>query len=333
LARAGHRVTVADPAPVGEGASGVAAGMLAPAFESLFDETAEGRFGLLAAARELWPPLARSIGLPLARDGALAVGDQDQVETWAAKLGASGARRQGLGPAEARQLAPGLAPGAWAVFSPEDWRLDAGEALRRLRAAAEALGVWFLADRLVGFAAGRADFEGAPPIAADAVVLATGAAPSGLAPELAHLAPIKGHILRTPWSGAAGPTIRAADVYVCRQTGSLILGASMEAGRGDSDIDPAVVRSLLARAERIVPGVEQREWSAATGVRAATPDGLPLVGPSSTPGVIVAAGARRNGWLLAPLIAETVLQIVEGAPPSAAAALFDPARLEPIAPG
>ena len=35
LVRAGHRVTVVDP--LGANASGVAAGMLAPAFEALFD--------------------------------------------------------------------------------------------------------------------------------------------------------------------------------------------------------------------------------------------------------------------------------------------------------
>ncbi len=335
LARAGHAVTVADPAPVGLGASSIAAGMLAPAFESLFDDICADRFGLLTAARDLWPPLARSIGLPLARDGALAVGDRDQVEGWAVKLGAAGARRQVLGPAEARQLAPGLAPGAWAVFSPEDWRLDASEALRALRFAAEGLGVRFLADRLVGFDGGRAELAGAPPISADILVLATGPAQgaASIAPELAALTPIKGHILRAPWSGAAGSTIRAPQVYVCRQAGGLVLGASMEPGRADPDIDPAVVRALLARAEQIMPGVQALPWTPATGVRAATSDGLPLVGRSSRPGVILAAGARRNGWLLAPMIAEAVLRIVEGAPPSATAALFDPARFGAIAPG
>jgi glycine oxidase len=56
----------------------------------------------------------------------------------------------------------------------------------------------------------------------------------------------------------------------------------------------------------------------AVGVRAATPDGLPLVGRSSTPGVWIAAGARRNGWLLAPLIAKVLT-----------AALTDDADLPP----
>ncbi|MGH6958302.1 MAG: D-amino-acid oxidase, partial [Caulobacteraceae bacterium] len=62
-------------------------------------------------------------------------------------------------------------------------------------------------------------------------------------------------------------------------------------------------------------------------VRASTADGLPLVGESRASGVIVAAGARRNGWLLAPLVADVVLERIEGRKGSEAASLFDPARV------
>ena len=50
LARAGHRVTVVDP--LGANASGVAAGMLAPAFECVFDAGSAGHYELLLEARE-----------------------------------------------------------------------------------------------------------------------------------------------------------------------------------------------------------------------------------------------------------------------------------------
>jgi glycine oxidase len=62
------------------------------------------------------------------------------------------------------------------------------------------------------------------------------------------------------------------------------------------------------------------------GVRAATPDGLALVGRSAAPRVILATGARRNGWLLAPLIASAVAACVLGRDPGALAARLDPAR-------
>ena len=51
-----------------------------------------------------------------------------------------------------------------------------------------------------------------------------------------------------------------------------------------------------------------------------------MVGAGAAAGVILAVGARRNGWLLAPMIAQAVLDAVEGRPKSPAAARFDPRR-------
>jgi glycine oxidase len=333
LARAGWRVTVADPAPVGANASGVAAGMLAPAFESLFDEIDPARFPLLAQARDAWSAFSRAAGLTLVRDGAVAVGTEREVEAWERRLSDLGARRRILAPAEAAELAPGLRSGHWALFSPEDWRIDPRVALAGLRRQAEALGARLVSSKLIGFDAGLARLEGQASVAVDFVVLATGAAlgPLSIAPELVALTPVKGHILRSPQTWPAKVTVRTADVYLCPADDGLALGASMEPGRADLAVDRKVVEALLAAAERLAPDLRQRAWRAETGVRAATSDGLPLVGPSRTPGVILAVGARRNGWLLAPLIAEAVLDVVEGRAVRGPADQFDPSRL--MAPG
>jgi glycine oxidase len=318
LARAGHAVTVVDPAPMGANASGIAAGMLAPAFESLLDPASHGRFALLAAARDLWPALAAEIGLPLARDGALAIGTGAEVAQWVGELAAAGA--------QARLVE--LSAGRPAAFTPEDWRLDPQTALRLLRAAAERRGARFTPGRVTGFAQGLARIEDSAPISAHLLVLATGAAEAPLAPELAVLAPVKGHILRSPGDFPAAPVLRTRAAYLCRTGAEAILGATMETGRGDVRVDPAVVDRLLADAAELMAGLGDVRWRAAAGVRAATPDGLPLVGRSSAPGVILAVGARRNGWLLAPMIAAAVLDAVEGRT-GAQAALFDPARFGP----
>ena len=100
----------------------------------------------------------------------------------------------------------------------------------------------------------------------------------------------------------------------------------MEAGRDGTDVDPAVVDALMTRASALAGGLDRLSWTAAAGVRAAPPDGLPMVGGARAPGVILAVGARRNGWLLAPMIAEVVLDAVEGRPKSPIADLFDPGR-------
>jgi glycine oxidase len=107
----------------------------------------------------------------------------------------------------------------------------------------------------------------------------------------------------------------------------------MEEGRSDRDIDPEAVERLAAGARRLFPALRTADLEARAGVRAATLDGLPLVGPGDGEGtliaqVLVARGARRNGWLLAPLIAEVLLDRLAGRPASAAAAAFDPGRFK-----
>lgn len=316
LARAGHAVTVVDPDPAGGRASRVAAGMLAPAFESLFDD--RERYELLREALGLWPPLAREIDLPIARDGAMAVGTRPQAVAWEAELTALGAEA-GL---------RDLGHGQWGAFCGEDCQLDAEAALERLRLSAQHERVRHVVGRVAGFADGEVEIAGAAPILADRLVIATGAdlGLAALAPELTRLTPIKGHILRAPGDCVAAPALRAPGVYLCRTSHGVILGASMEVGQADTKVDAAVVDRLLASGARLAQGLGDLAWTASAGVRAATPDGLPMVGAGSTPGVILAVGARRNGWLLAPMIAEVVLAAVERRPRSRIGEQFDPHR-------
>lgn len=328
LAHAGHRVVVVDPMQAN--ASSIAAGMLAPAFECVFDALAAGHYELLSGARDLWPELAPALGLPLARDGALAIGTEAEARAWTDRLTALGAEAQLLAPGAARDLVPGLPDGVWAAFTPEDWRLEPRAALARLRAAAEARGARFVAGSVNGFAAGRVTVGGAPDLPADRLVIATGAGRElvALAPELATLMPIKGHILRAEGAFRAQPVVRAGGVYLCTTAGEAVLGATMEAGVTDGAVDPAVARGLLEAAAPLAALLgDPARWKAAAGLRAATADGLPLVGAGAAANVILAVGARRNGWLLAPLIAHAVLDAVEGRAPAGAAARFDPRRI------
>jgi glycine oxidase len=327
LARAGHAVTVVDP--MAANASSVAAGMLAPAFACVFDAQSASHFGLLADARDLWPALAAEIGLALAREGALAIGSAPEARGWTDQLSGLGAEGRLLAPHDVRALAPGLSGDVWAAFTPEDWRLDPAAALARLRDAAQACGARFVGGRVTGFDAGGVSVAGAEDVPAERLVVATGAGRdlADLAPELTSLTPIKGHILRAEGAFRAQPVVRARGAYLCTAEGEAILGATMEAGRADSTVDPAVVEQLIAAAAPLTAALGPIRWRAAAGVRAATLDGLPLAGEGRRGGVILAVGARRNGWLLAPLIAGAVLDVVEGRGLSGAAARFDPRRV------
>ncbi|VEA64827.1 Glycine oxidase [Serratia plymuthica] len=65
-----------------------------------------------------------------------------------------------------------------------------------------------------------------------------------------------------------------------RPTGQLLIGSSRQFGASDTDIDMPILAAMLARAQTFLPSLAQlniiRCW---TGLRAASADGLPLLGP------------------------------------------------------
>ncbi len=317
LADAGAEVTVFDPALPNEGASGVAAGMLAPAFESVLDPAAAPYFKLLMAARDLWPALEARIGVPIDRSGAAAVGDDGLLEDVDGGLRALGLHPTELGRGTLEGLAPGLAPN-WttALLTREDWRIEAHVAIAALRAAAEAKGVVFRNQAATGFEDG------------ERLVIATGAGHDlGIvAPELRCLSPIKGHILRTQGPAYDGIVVRGAGAYVTASPGGFTVGATMEPGRADIEIEEAQVAPLKAAGARLFPEIGEASVVASAGIRGATPDGLPLVGRGRHHGVLLAAGARRNGWLLAPLAAKIIVACVTEGEAGPFAQRLDPAR-------
>lgn len=314
LADAGFTVTVCDPATPFANASGVAGGMLAPVFEAVLDPEAAVHFDLLLAARDQWPALEARSGVRLDRTGALAAGRRGWVQRLATDIMRLGLHAPEIPFSAAAGLAPGLTDAAEAVLlNREDWRLDARAALGVLRAAAASAGVAFRSERVTG--RGKADL----------LVVATGAA-GGLAPEAACLTPIKGHILRTAPTRLGGVTVRGEGVYVTPADGGLAIGATMEPGLADATPDPAQAAPLRARGAGLFPALAEIDCELQAGVRAATPDGLPLVGFSAAPGVLLATGARRNGWLLAPLVAGVVAALAAGRDPGRYAARLDPKR-------
>lgn len=304
LADAGLAVTVRDPAPLGRNASGIAAGMLAPAFETVLDPVSASHFPLLKASRDLWPALAERIGISLDRFGAVYRGSPDEEEVIIESLYRVGAQWE--------RIPEG-------VFTPEDWRLDPRPTLEALREACVEAGVRFSDEAVAAVPEG------------ETLVLATGWSDTRLAPELSSLSAIKGHILTLEGGPADGPVHRGRGVYVRPHEAGAVLGATMEAGRSDLSLDRDIIDALTEAGEALMSGTAALTSRAETGVRASTPDGLPLVGWSATPDVFVAAGARRNGWLLAPLVARLTRAYLTDTDPGPWASpmnarRFDPAR-------
>jgi glycine oxidase len=242
-----------------------------------------------------------------------------------------GARAGVRSPEEAARLSPGLAAPAGGVLAAEDWRLEPQPMLAAMRAVFVREGGRVRQASLLAFEPGQARLsDGAAR--ADAVVLASGLAPAGFegAPaETELLTPIKGQILRAEGRApASGPVVRAADVYVVPSAGGPWVGATMEVGATDRRVDEEISARLASQAAVLFPDLDGAPMQASAGVRAATPDGLPLVGDSSREGVFLALGARRNGWLLAPMVGDLMVKRLAGGdlPARLHAGRFDIAR-------
>lgn len=310
LAEAGCAVTVWDDGA--ESASHVAAGMLAPVFEATLDPVARPDFDLLMAARDLWPLLAERVdGAALDYSGALAVGGDAWLETVGAQLRCLGVSADEISAAQVATLAPGLAAERGLLVA-EDWRIDPPIALTSMRAAAQARGVVFRHGRLAYAPRGSL------------LVVATGPA-TDLAPELSHLQPIKGHLARVGKS-AAGVVVRGELCYAVPGVRGMVFGATMEPGVRNPAVELARAQAVLDKGLMLFPGLREHRVTFSAGIRAATPDGLPMAGRSSLANTYLAVGARRNGWLLAPLVAGVVAACVTGRDPGPYAARLDPSR-------
>ncbi|MBD3834346.1 MAG: FAD-dependent oxidoreductase [Brevundimonas sp.] len=301
LVRRGHGVTVVDPG--GLNASGVAAGMIAPAMESAVDDLSLDHAELLRRARDAWSDFAAATGVRLDRD--LAEWRGGTVEVLAARLAALGFEH-------------GFDRDAGRLTTHEDWKVEPAQALavltrgvRTLEARATALsrsnGRW-RAETTVG------------AVEADQVVLATGAgAALGGLPETAArlldlISPIRGQIGLVN-ERLTDHVVRGPGAYVAPMGTGCVIGATMEAGERSLRPDPERCAQMLAAAWAVLgqtPRPLQIEWRA--GVRGATPDGLPMAGAVEE-GLHLALGPRRNGWLLGPLVASVVADEVEGRSP------------------
>jgi glycine oxidase len=124
------------------------------------------------------------------------------------------------------------------------------------------------------------------------------------------------HVLRTP-----------AVYLVPRSDGRVLIGATVEDAGYDKRTDADTIQRMHRAAVALVPTLERaRLLEAWAGLRPGTPDDLPILGATSTPGYFVAAGHFRDGILLAPVTAHVMAQIVTGVKPELDLTPFSPAR-------
>jgi glycine oxidase len=162
-------------------------------------------------------------------------------------------------------------------------------------------------------------------VRAEAIVLAAGPWSGTIAgipaADRPPVRPVKGEILRLR-ARAATPlptrSIRALvngrEVYlVPRADGELVVGATVEERGFDTTVRAGAVRELLRDARAILPSIDELDLTEVTAaLRPGSPDNLPAIGWTSTPGLLVATGHFRNGILLAPVTADLAGDLVLG---------------------
>ena len=96
----------------------------------------------------------------------------------------------------------------------------------------------------------------------------------------------------------------------------------------DPTPDPGTVRETLARARDLLPGVRQVEVAAQwAGYIDSTPDGVPAIGETVIPGLILAAGFSGHGFGIGPGAGEMIADLCLGKPPRLEASSYHPSRL------
>lgn len=167
---------------------------------------------------------------------------------------------------------------------------------------------------------------------AAAVVNCAGAWAGQLPPHQFPIRPVKGQMLSLVGTSRdlLHHVIRAPEIYlVPRSDGRILVGATVEEAGYDKRTDAATIQCMQQAAIQLIPALAQaRMLEAWAGLRPGSPDNLPILGATRTPGYFVATGHFRDGILLAPITAHLMAQIVTGGKPEQDVLPFSPARFQ-----
>ncbi len=324
-ARAGLSVTVIERGRAGGGTSRHAAGMLAPVAEA--DPTERGVLELGIASARRYPDFVAELRADTPLDpGWLPCGtlllarDRDEAEA----LDRAIALRHDLGLAahslrasRARRLEPALVPSLHlAAELPDDHAIDPRALCAALADALQRAGGRLREETAVAGLVpdagpiGGVRLRDGETVGAGQVVLAAGVWSPELAPAPLH--PVKGQVIRLRDPRGAGLVTRVLRAERCylvpRGDGRYVLGATSEERGFDTTVTAGGVHDLLRECSELVPGIDElivEEVSA--GLRPATADHLPLIGPADRQGLVWATGHYRGGVLLAPVTAQLVV--------------------------
>ena len=338
----GLRVAIVEPGPIGGGATAAAMGHLV----AMDDDPAE--LALAHYSLDLWESFTEVAQIECSRCGTLWVASSEaefaRIPEKISRLAAAGVQAELIEHEQLYQLEPHLAPGLCggmrvqreAVVYPPGM---AQHLLQRARAR----GAQFYADRVTALTGHGVQLSDQTQLSG-AVLVATGCALHELLPQL-PLRGRKGHLVITDRYpgivhhqllelGYADSAHGHDDSSVAfnvqpRPTGQILIGSSREYGSDAPEVSMPMVRRMLERTFRFLPGLRQldalRIW---TGFRPVSADGLPYLGKApDRSNVWVAAGHEGLGITTSLGSARLVIDQWLGRTPAIDARPYDPARV------
>jgi glycine oxidase len=351
LARTGADVTMVERGRAGQEASWAAAGMIAPQAE------AEGAGPFLRfcvegkkAFEAILPELVAESGIDPEYDKGsgvlyLALNEKDRAElaARAAWQREAGLPVEEISGEQARAITPAVSPQVlYALHLPHENRVENRQLTQAFLVAALKRGARLIEDSRVdaietrGGKLGGLRLQGGELIEGDVAVNAAGSWASlirGTEADNVRLHPVRGQIVCfQARPNLVGPSIFSLRGYaVPRRDGRVLAGSTREMARYSKDVTLEGMESIVRAARDMLPALSGMRFREAwAGLRPATTDFLPVLGPSPTvPGLYYATGHFRSGILLAAITGRLLAAIVTGEKLEADIAHFSPARFKP----
>jgi glycine oxidase len=348
LASEGIEVTIVERGRVGQEASWAAAGMIAPQAE------AEGPGPFLRFCVEakktfeaLLPELIGQSGVDPEYDVAsgvlyLALNENDRAElaTRAKWQREAGLEIDEISGEQARAVSPAVSPKAiYALYLPNENRVENRQLTLAFLNAALKSGARLLEDSAVEAIETRGGkfaglrLQGGSLLEGDGAVNAAGSWASqirGMEADNVRLYPVRGQIVCfQARPNLVGPSIFSLRGYaVPRRDGRVLAGSTREMARYSKDVTLEGMESIVRAAKDMLPSLGALRFREAwAGLRPATADFLPVLGPSpAIRGLYYATGHFRSGILLAALTGKLIASLITGRQLEADVSHFSPAR-------
>jgi glycine/D-amino acid oxidase-like deaminating enzyme len=312
LARAGMKVTVVEQDTPGSGATAAGMGHIV-----VMDDS-PAQFALTSYSQSLWkrliPELPTNVEYHACGTIWVAADDEEMAEAHRKQkyYAAQGLPVEMLDSAQLHEAEPNLdssLAGGLRVFA--DAVLYPPSAAGYFIQQAQQHGASLIHGRCVQAARGEVQLEDGTRLHSQIIVNATGAVSPELTPGIL-VKKRKGHLIITDrypgflnhqlvelgYLKSAHSTIGDSVAFNVqpRKTGQLLIGSSRQYDAEDGGIDHAIVSAMIKRAALYMPKLPSlsalRIWS---GFRAATPDKLPLIGPTQDPTLFLATGHEGLG--------------------------------------